>query len=224
MSKNSLYIIYFVFISIWGHIHAQTNVACIGNSITWGSKLSDPETESYPSRLAVLLGDNYVVVNYGSGGRTLLQNTDLPYIESGQHGFSIATPHDIVIILLGTNDSDENNWIEKEHFKEDYYDLIDDYINYPGSDDPVFILGLPPPVFDESAGHRNAPIVDEIIPMIKQVAQEKDATIANFYNALDGKPELFIDGVHPNNVGTVIMAEVAYDAIQEALAATLLNT
>ncbi|NHZ84703.1 MAG: T9SS type A sorting domain-containing protein [Planctomycetia bacterium] len=200
--------------------YSQTNVACVGNSITWGSKLSDPATESYPSRLAVLLGNDYVVKNFGEPGATLLHNTWKPYFETTTHSNSIAIPHDIVIILLGTNDSDETNWVEKAHFKEDYYDLINDYKNYPGSEDPIFILGLPPPVFDESAGHRNAPIVDEIIPMIKQVADSLDLTIADFYNALDGKPELFIDGVHPNGVGTEIMAEVAYEAIQEAITTT----
>ena len=171
MSKNNPYIIYFILFFAFGHIQAQTNVACIGNSITLGVGLTDPANDSYPSKLAVLLDDDYDVINYGTGGRTLLQNTDLPYIESTTHGFSVATPHDIVVILLGTNDSDEHNWIEKDHFKEDYYDLIDDYnMNFPEYGDPVFILGLPPPVFDESAGHRNAPIVDEIIPMIKQIA------------------------------------------------------
>ena len=36
-------------------------VACIGNSITYGSTLADPSTDSYPSQLARLLGDGYVV-------------------------------------------------------------------------------------------------------------------------------------------------------------------
>ncbi len=190
---------------------------CVGNSITWGSGLQNPGVESYPSQLKVLLGSDYIVANRGAPGRTLLKYTSLPYIGSQQWTYSIATPHDIVIILLGTNDSDEDNWVERDHFKEDYYELIDDYKNFPGSEDPIFILGLPPPVFDESAGHRNAPIIDEIIPMIKQIASELNLTIANFYNALDGKPELFIDGVHPNAEGAAIMALVAYNAIQEAI-------
>lgn len=218
MPKRTIYIIYFVLISIFGHIHAQIDLACIGNSITWGNKLPDPGTQSYPSQLAVLLGNNYVVNNFGGPGRTLLHNTGWEYILSGQWIYSIATPHDVVIILLGTNDSQENNWVEKAHFKEDYLDLMDDYKNYsPNSEDPVFILGLPPPIFGESYGQRNVHIVNEIIPMIKQVANQTDATIADFYNALDGKPELFIDGIHPNEVGAGIMAEVAYDAIQKAL-------
>ncbi len=218
MPKRTIYIIYFVLISIFSHIHAQIDVACIGNSITWGNKLPDPGTQSYPSQLAVLLGNNYVVNNFGGPGRTLLHNTGWEYIFSNQWIYSIATPHDVVIILLGTNDSQENNWVEKAHFKEDYLDLMDDYKNFsPNSEDPVFILGLPPPIFGESGGSRNATIVNEIIPMIKQVATQTDATIADFYNALNGKPELFIDGIHPNEVGAGIMAKVAYDAIQKAL-------
>lgn len=212
MFKKSVYILFFVLISIFTNINAQINVACIGNSITQGGNIAN-----YPAQLEIHLGNNYVVKNYGTGGRTLLQNTALPYIESIQHAYSIATPHDIVIILLGTNDSDEDVWVENAHFKEDYYDLIEDYKNYPGHDDPVFILGLPPPVFNESLGPRNAPIVNKIIPMIKQVANELNLTLANFYNALDGKPELFTDGVHPNYAGAEIMAEVAYNAIQNSM-------
>ncbi len=214
--KNKLFVIYYFIIVLFSQIEAQVKVLCVGNSITWGSGLQNPSTDSYPSQLKVLLGNDYTVENRGSGGRTLLKNTELPYIGSDQWKFSIATPHDIVIILLGTNDSDADNWVEKDHFKADYYELIEDYKNFPGND-PVFILGLPPPVFDESAGHRNEPIINEIIPLIKQVASELNLTIANFYNALDGKPELFIDGVHPNRDGAALMATVAYNAIQEAI-------
>ena len=220
MDKNKIYILFFVLLSIFSNINAQINVLCVGNSITWGVLLSDRENDSYPSQLASLLGGDFYVINRGSPGHTLLRNTDLPYMESEQFYYSIATHHDIVIILLGTNDSDEDNWDAKEDFKDDYYALINSYKNFPNYDDPIYILGLPPPVFDESAGHRNAPILNEIIPMVKQIAGETGSTVADFYNALDGKPELFIDGVHTNAVGAQIMAEVAYDAIQKALSTT----
>ena len=213
-SQNILFIVFFLLIN---HLFAQNNVACVGNSITWGSNIPNRESECYPAKLEVLLGDGYIVQNFGEPSAILLHNTWKPYYLTTTHDNSTAVPHDIVIILLGTNDSDEGNWIEKEHFKEDYYDLIDDYQNYPNNEDPIFILGFPPPVFDESSGPRNAPIIDEMIPMIKQVANSLDITIADFYNALDGKPELFIDGIHPNGVGAAIMADVAFNAIQEAL-------
>ena len=196
----------------------QLKVACVGNSITWGEKLSDQGSESYPAQLGALLGSGYTVNNYGNGGRTLLKNTPLPYIGSGQHTYSIATPHDIVIILLGTNDSYPDYWVFKANFKNDYYELIDDYKNYPGHDDPVFIIGLPPPLFTSTYEQRNETVVNEIIPLIKQVANELKLTIADFYTPLKNKPEHFIDGVHPNVNGHAILAQVAKNAIEKATA------
>ena len=208
MGKNYLYIIYFLLLSILNHTNAQIKIACIGNSITQGSS-----TASYPSQLAIHLGSNYDVENYGQGSTTVLQNTDIPYIGCDHYYFSIATPHDVVLILLGTNDSQEKYWEHHEYIKEDYLDLINDYKNYPNHDDPTFILGLPPPIFLE--GSQNAHIV-ETISIIKQIAKETGYIIADFYSVLDGKPELFTDGVHPNYDGAEIMAEVAYNAIINA--------
>lgn len=201
-------------------LNAQVDVLCVGNSITWGTGLADRSTYSYPSQLVNLLGDNYSVSNRGEPGSTLLRNTEHPYMESNQFYYSIVAPHDIVIITLGTNDTDENYWGDNENFKDDYYALIEAYIKANsdyGKEKPVFILGFPPPIFDESQGHRNDPLINEIIPMIKQIANAEDYTIADFYHELEGQPDMFSDGVHPNIQGAQIMAEVANEAIQEAL-------
>ncbi|MFC1760376.1 GDSL-type esterase/lipase family protein [Candidatus Neomarinimicrobiota bacterium] len=227
MGKNNLYILFFVLILTFGHIQAQIDVACIGNSITRGSGLSDPGSQCYPARLGVRLGSDYAVQNYGEAARTALDVDQFSYILSNYYDWS--TPpispiaHEVVIILLGTNDSQEKYWADYSQFKEDYLFIMNSYKNYPNHEDPVFCLGLPPPVFEEhpdynvSLGHLNEPIVSELIPMIKQVAHETGSTIADFYTALDGMPELFIDGVHPNVVGADIMAEVAYHSVQKAL-------
>ncbi len=220
MGKNNLYILFFVLMLTFGHIQAQIDVACIGNSITSGSRLSDPGSQSYPAQLGVRLGSDYTVKNYGEPARTALDVDYESYLLSPYYGWSTNNPQDVVIILFGTNDSQEKYWADYSQFKEDYLYIMNSYKNY---EDPVFCLGLPPPVFEEhpdynvSLGHLNEPIVSEIIPMIKQVAYETGSTIADFYTALDGMPELFIDGVHPNVVGADIMAEVAYHAVQKAL-------
>jgi len=217
MFSRSLYLLYFILIFPFNIVIAQPSVACIGNSITQGIGLPSPSTQSYPAQLEVLLNNAYIVTNYGEAGRTALNVDEWSYILSPEWDFSIAKPHDIVIILLGTNDSRDEYWTEYANFKDDYLYIMNSYKNYPDSEDPIFILGLPPPVFDETHGHYNAPIVNNIIPMVKQLANETRSTTADFYNALAGKPELFMDGVHPNEVGAGIMAEVAYNAIQEAL-------
>jgi len=217
MFRSSLNVLLFLLIFTFNPTYTQTNVACVGNSITQGSGLTTPSTQSYPSQLEVLLNNDYIVNNYGEAGRTALNTDEWSYIVSPEWTYSKAIPHNIVIILLGTNDSKEEYWTEYANFKDDYLYIMNSYKNYPGSEDPVFILGLPPPVFDESHGHLNAPIVNTIIPMIKQLANETSSATADFYNALAGKPELFNDGVHPNVEGAGIMAEVTFNAIQELL-------
>jgi len=54
-------------------------IACVGDSITEGSGLTSPATQSYPARLQRLLGTNYNVRNFGVSGRTLLKQGDFPY-------------------------------------------------------------------------------------------------------------------------------------------------
>jgi len=223
MGKNNLYILFFVLILTFGHIQAQIDVACIGNSITSGSGLSAPGSQSYPAQLGVRLGSDYTVKNYGEPGRTALDVDYESYLLSPYYDWSTNNPQDVVIILFGTNDSQEKYWADYSQFKEDYLYIMNSYKIYPNHEDPVFCLGLPPPVFEEhpdynvSLGHLNEPIISEIIPMIKQVAYETGSTIADFYTALDGMPEFFIDGVHPNVAGADIIAEVAYHAVQKAL-------
>ena len=54
-------------------------VACVGDSITYGSGIPDREHNSYPAQLQKLLGDGYEVRNFGVSGATLLKNGDKPY-------------------------------------------------------------------------------------------------------------------------------------------------
>ena len=50
----------------------KIKVACVGNSITYGTGLADRDTEAYPVRLQEMLGDGYIVGNFGKPGATLL--------------------------------------------------------------------------------------------------------------------------------------------------------
>ena len=56
-------------------------VACVGDSITYGYMSSNPSTKSYPARLQELLGDSYVVRNFGRNSVTLLTDTELAYVD-----------------------------------------------------------------------------------------------------------------------------------------------
>ena len=56
-------------------------------------------------------------------------------------------------------------------------------------------------------------ISKEIIPMIKKVAKKNHLPIIDLHSAMDGKPELFPDKIHPNEKGAKVMAKAVYEAI-----------
>ncbi|MEG0456049.1 MAG: GDSL-type esterase/lipase family protein, partial [Bacteroides sp.] len=106
----------------------QIKVACVGNSITYGSGLADPKTQSYPSQLQQLLGEAYEVGNFGKPGATLLNKGHRPYMEQSEYKDALAFAGDIVVIHLGINDTDPRNWPHyRDYFVKDYLALIDSF-------------------------------------------------------------------------------------------------
>lgn len=102
-------------------------VACIGNSITYGMTLPEREKQSYPSRLQEMLGDGYVVGNFGKSGATLLRHGHRPYNEQDEYKAAIEFAGDIVVIHLGINDTDPRNWPDfRDEFVADYLQLVSD--------------------------------------------------------------------------------------------------
>src|SRR4051794_4922043 len=56
-------------------------VACVGDSITFGHRVPDPERNSYPAQLSAMLGDKWQVRNFGVNGATCLKKGTKPYNE-----------------------------------------------------------------------------------------------------------------------------------------------
>ena len=107
-------------------------VACIGNSVTAGYLLKDPEWESYPSVLQRLLGPNYEVGNFGHSGATLLFKGHRPYVQMPEFKKALDWDADIFVIHLGLNDTDPRNWPKyASEFKRDYNALIDSLTQEP---------------------------------------------------------------------------------------------
>lgn len=60
---------------------APIRVACVGNSITFGSSIANRDKDSYPAVLGQMLGEGYEVRNFGFSGRVLLMDGDYPYMK-----------------------------------------------------------------------------------------------------------------------------------------------
>lgn len=200
-------------IGVFGITTAQNpiKVACVGNSITEGPGRDHPE--SYPLQMQALLGKEFLVKNFGVSGRTLLKKGDFPYWDEPQFEEVLEFSPQILIIKLGTNDSKPQNWIHKNDFKKDYLDLIASFkINM--EKDPKIYICIPVPVTEDNYGITESVLVNEMRPILYEIAEETGASIIDLYTPLQGKNELLPDGVHPNTQGLGIMAMEIAKAIK----------
>ncbi|MFC1581739.1 GDSL-type esterase/lipase family protein [Candidatus Neomarinimicrobiota bacterium] len=184
-------------------------VACVGNSITVGVWLSNPAEDSYPAVLGGLLGSDYDVRNFGSSGSTVLKNGDLPYWETSSYQSALEFSPDIVVILLGTNDSTPENWVFSDEFEADYVALIESF--KIENADAELILCYPPPILSDPDSEAN--LINELIPKISAVGNQTGSRVLNLYESFEGHSELYHDGVHPNKDGHQVIANLVYQMI-----------
>jgi lysophospholipase L1-like esterase len=186
-------------------------VACVGDSITYGFAIDDREHKSYPAQLAVLLGAGYEVKNFGVSAATLLKHGDYTYWERDAYKESLAYQPQIVVIMLGTNDSKPQNWAHKDEFAADYKALIASYAALDSH--PKIYLCLPAPDFPGNWGITEDVIHNEVAPKIATLAEELHLPLIDMHAALAGRGELFADHVHPDATGAGIMAHTVADAL-----------
>lgn len=187
-------------------------VACVGNSITFGAGLGNRDRDSYPAVLGRLLGDGYQVKNFGANARTMLNKGDNPYMKDQTYQNALAFNPNIVIIKLGTNDSKGSNWKYKADYMKDLQTMINTFKALPTQ--PKIYLCYPSKVYGANDINDNV-ISREIIPMIRKVAEKNGLPVIDLHTAMDGKPEFFPDGVHPNERGVRLMVKTIYEALRK---------
>jgi len=188
-------------------------VACLGNSITFGSGVENRSINNYPNQLQRLLGVGYEVQNYGVSGATLLNLGDKPYMKEWAYKEALQAKPEVLIIKLGTNDSKPQNWDEyKSYFVRDYKSLINSFKNV-NPNVKVFIC-LPVPVFGEAFGIREKVLQNEILPLVKQIAKEENAFIIDLNTPLLSHPEYFPDKIHPNAAGAKVLADLVFESLK----------
>ena len=188
----------------------QMKVACVGDSIT-----------AFPTgwcgHLGTKLGSGYTAKSFGVSGTTLLKDVGQPaFSSSSQYEPSHDFAPNIVVIMLGTNDSAARNWdAGKDHFVADYEELIDSYTSLATK--PMVFLNTPPPASDDNMFTISGTTIEnEINPLIKQVAMTKMCPLVDVWAAFDGDVEQLdsFDGVHPGDSGQMTIAETVYQAIK----------
>ena len=160
-----------------------------------------------------MLGAGYYVRNFGLSARTLMNSGDLPYMNEGIWQDALAFQPDIVVLMLGTNDSKGYNWVHKKDFAGDLKKMLDALQALPSK--PKIYLCKPIPAIKDSWTISESVITGEIVPLLeKAVKKEKLEGIIDLHAALEGHPEMMQDdGIHPNAAGVRKMAETVAKVI-----------
>ncbi len=183
----------------------NTKIACVGDSITEGYGLACQSKTSYPVVLDSLLGPGYSVLNLGRSATTLRKKGDFPYWTCKEFYDVFVYQPDIIIIQLGTNDTKTQNW-DSASFANDYQALIDTFKTIPTN--PKIYVCLPVPVFKSKWTINDSTLTKWEIPIIKKLAEKNNLSVMDLHSQMSGDGKYFFDGIHPNEEGAKIMAEV----------------
>ena len=194
-------------------------VTCVGDSITAGP---------YPKMLQDELGSGWVTLNCGRGGATVIEGSYYPYHKQPEYQKALASEPDVVIIMLGTNDANPKWWDDPnrktsfqgtphDEFKTRYLALVDSFLKLPTQ--PRVILATPMPVLGDKkpkeAG-RGERLVKEVIPIIEQIAKERNLELVDLQTAMKDQKAHSKDGVHYRDPGYLAMAKYFRDALLKA--------
>lgn len=212
----------------------KTKVACCGDSITFGLMATEPEC-SYPSVLQTLLGENYLVENFGRSGATVISDYDFqagreygPYLKTEEYAYAMASCPDIVILMLGMNDgnpthcfNEQNGGAISEHYLSAYEETLCRILE--GFRD----LATAPKIFlckttamkrtvSQTLTFQYIYHFTENLIKIREI-QEKIAakykiSLINTMVGMDD-PALYQDGVHLTDMGYARLATIAAEAI-----------
>ena len=188
----------------------MVRVACIGDSITWGFTLLNPWKHSYPAVLQEKLGDGYEVRNFGHNDASARFDADTPYVTKKEYRESLAWNPDVVLLMLGTNDTKRRNW-DPEIFRRDYGRLVDSYVNLPSA--PRVILIAPIQIFLLGGlaimGLYPDTMEGGVRPAVHEIAAQKGLQLIDLHDLFTDSSYM-MDGVHPQKQGARMLAEAIY--------------
>jgi len=189
-------------------IHAAPLVvACVGDSIT-----ARGGNHAYPAQLANMLGPDWKVENFGVSGTTLMTHANNPYEKYPIFQNALTSKADVVVIMLGTNDTKAANWPgKKEFFAGDYKELIGQFKameNKPR----IFIMKSPYIVATNRLTMSDAAVIEQAA-LIDQIAHDENVGVLDAHTPTAGHDEFYTDGVHPNPAGTGLISKTVYEAL-----------
>ena len=192
----------------------------MGDSITRGTFVWRRKVNAYPVQLQAMLGERFRVEDFGVNGHAAQRTADRPYWNSAAFASSIGFKPDIVLIMLGTNDSRGENWRGPSAFTADYRELVLHYQSLESN--PHVWLLTPPALFrlGRSAKVRygmDDRAIREMRDPIADIARDLGCGFIDLNAVTAQHPEAFrLDGVHPGAAGAKLIAQTVFEALTDA--------
>jgi alpha-L-fucosidase 2 len=193
-SLNSFLVVAITMLSATAVSHAVTVITCVGNSVTM--------TTQYPEALQVKLGSTYKVYNEGVGGAGITgwsrQYITCNGVDQTQTNFTdiFKLKPQIITIKLGVNDTHAPASVLETDFVPGYNKLIDTFLTI--SPKPKIYLILPAPMYPPEQQAWCDNLKNEIVPLTRKIATQRNLPLVDFYTPLLGHPEYFPNSVHAN--------------------------
>lgn len=177
-------------------------LACVGDSLT-------ANEGCWPEHLRRMLGERWDVLAFGLGGSTILSFGDFPYIKLKLPDVLACQP-DVVVILLGTNDSKPRHWYYRKEVERDYHHLLAQLEGMASR--PRIWICLPPPAFPGQWGIDEGRL-SEMRPVIRRVARKHGIPVIDLYEPLVDRADWFPDQIHPDPRASREIARRIYMAL-----------
>ncbi|SES88760.1 Lysophospholipase L1 [Pseudobutyrivibrio sp. C4] len=196
----------------------RIKISCVGDSLTYGSGvLKTRDTDAYPAQLQIKMGTDHLVSNFGLRNATASATGDLPYVESEEYQQSLKSKPDIVVLMLGTNDTKTYNWNASD-YEAGLKELVESYQQLDTK--PTVYLMRSPYCYSLDGSDvaeydiQPAVVSDELGGIVEKVAAETGVEVIDLYQLTEGQDELYTDGIHFNAKGYELIADEVYSNLK----------
>lgn len=214
---------------------APAKIACVGDSITFGSGLK-PGDARYPQVLAALMGPEFDVKGFGNPGKTAGDypgQTGRWYGSTKEHQQALDFKADVYVSNLGINDT--GRWWDPKLFAKGYDDLFKAWKS-ANPKAKLFAWGLLGPDYrgplnkkafpgncypdvrqyakSDNGSAANRPEAEKLIA---SVARRHKAALFDALHPLSDHPEWYKDGLHPTAEGARRIAEITFAKLVKSL-------
>ena len=219
-----------VFVELANKNAGKVNIACVGDSITYGTIAADPtdgeadiNATAYPTKLEEKLtarfGSKFKVTNYGHAGAYIADfnrtNADtLRYCNTAEYAQLRKDKPEVVIMMLGINDIGYiNDGASCAELEAAYSDLIGDIKALESK--PIIFVCTP---LVRVTAYSSYLALDALNNAIVRAANSQQVYVIDTYNITKEYFEAALyesDGLHPDADGYNYLADTVMDAVAD---------